>query len=69
MTDYVTAGELRALGIPIPERIPDVARVPRSAIRTEVEDAEEQGDGAIRITITYRFDATFEWIEASFTIG
>lgn len=68
MTDYVTAGELRALGVPIPERIPDAARVPRSAIKTEVGDVEEDGT-AYTITITYKFDASFEWIEASFTIG
>lgn len=67
MSDRVSAGELRAKGIPIPEDIPNCATVPRDACRWKIENAA--GDGALlSMDLVLHIDAPFEWVTGTFTI-
>lgn len=67
-SDRITAGELRAVGWPIPPNIPDVATIPRSALRLTVGEAMEKEDGGIVINMVCHLDAKFEWISVTVVI-
>lgn len=63
---HVTAGELRANGIKIPEDIPDVGFVRRDSIKHEVDvgATEKQiAAGEMRATLRFDFTEPFEWVE------
>lgn len=62
--DRITAGELREQGWPVPETVPDVASVPRSAVRMKVSSvaADPADPSRAVITLTATLDAPFEWI-------
>lgn len=65
----VTAGELRARGVPVPEDIPDVAWVPRASLVVKTGEAK-MGDepGKIVLSLAVEFTAPFRWLELSCTI-
>ena len=61
----ITAGELRALGLDLPENIPDCGHVSRTAIRhvalTE-NPIKLMADGAVQFGIDVFIDEPFYWI-------
>lgn len=59
---HVTAGELRAAGLDIPDTVPDTGWVPRSSIKTEVEDSETLEDGVVSFGLTHEFTQPFRWL-------
>lgn len=70
MNDRITAGELRAMGLPIPSSIPDVAGIPRSALKMSVgEVTSMDGDKTFKVNIDVRFEANFEWISIDLVLG
>jgi hypothetical protein len=66
--DRISAGELRAAGIEVPDNIPDVAGVPRSAVHFGKPDVTLEGDMA-HISAPCTLSAPFKWISATFTIS
>lgn len=67
---HITAGELRAMGLAIPENIPDVGWVPRSSITMEPVFETPRRDveqGIMRAKIGTEFTRPFQWIEFTFT--
>ena len=63
----LTAVEIRALGVELPENIPDIAWVPRWAMRTELGEASD-GDTPGSVTIRISFLVPFAWIELRFQV-
>lgn len=63
----ITAGEMRAAGYPVPERIPDCAWVPRASIVPSVGGIRLDGD-VLRGTITLRFTVPWSWLECEVAI-
>lgn len=62
--DRITAGELRVMGIPVPSNIPDVASIPRSAMKMSVgEVTSMDGDKTVVVNVSIKFEANFEWIQ------
>lgn len=69
----VTAGELRAVGLSIPENIPDCAWVLRSSIRISLKNIEVVSTGPDKLAdphigLTVEFTQPFNWISIDFTI-
>ena len=65
----ITAKELRAKGIPVPESIPDCGWIPRwAAIPTDVKTSFDVDDQRLDATFTFRFAVPFKWIDIEFTI-
>lgn len=64
---HVTAAELRASGIPVPDNIPDLAFVRRGSIipTASVVDvtADDTAAGRMRATLRFDFTEPFQWIE------
>lgn len=68
--DLVSAGELRAMGIPVPDTIPDCATTKRSAIRMHVGPTTgDPGARTVNVRVDVAFDAPFEWIEMKVELG
>lgn len=66
----ITAGELRALGLNLPENIPDCGHVSRTAIRhvASTEDPIKlMADGAVQFGIDVFIDEPFCWVELNVT--
>jgi hypothetical protein len=57
-----TAGQLRRLGLDIPEGIPDRAWVPKAALKSRVTYAAYQGE-RIAISIAIDMVQPFRWTE------
>jgi hypothetical protein len=68
---HVTAGELRGMGVPIPEDIPDCGWVPKESFRVGLGDPKQRKDGEwpLDITVTYIFTEPFRWVAGTFTIN
>lgn len=68
----VTALELRELGIPIPECVPDCAWVERSAVQYELKPYDgpgaEPGDQVLRLDWNVKFHKPFKWITMNLVI-
>lgn len=65
----VTAMELRSVGIPIPESIPDCAWVPRRAMIPKIgEFTAGPEQGVVSITTYIEFAEPFRWVEGTFAI-
>jgi hypothetical protein len=67
--DRIHAGELRALGATIDERIPDCAWVNRAAMHWKVAYTKLEANGTLNASIDVTFDEPFKWVEATVTIG
>ena len=69
--DAVTAGELRAAGIPVPVHIPDCAWTRRRGIRVTCPEVKQAHDDKDRYTFTmeYTFAEPFKWIDVTFTLN
>lgn len=62
----ITAGELRAVGVPVPDNIPDCGWVPRWAWTFKAEPAEHQAaqsPDVISMEVSHRFSEPFRWVD------
>lgn len=68
----VTAGELRAMGYPIPDDVPDCGWVPRHSMRTKAATPEHSQEdieaGILRMDVVTQFLVPFRWIQLDTTI-
>lgn len=66
----ITAGEIRAMGWPVPEDIPDCAHTPRSSLRWKSGGAkmDESDPGKIVFSLGLEFTMPFQWISITATI-
>ena len=66
----IHAGELRAMGASIPDTIPDIGWVPRSAIQWSGEDPNftMNDDGVFTGNLRCVVTQPFRWIEVDVTI-
>lgn len=59
----ITAGELRHLGLPISDNIPDVAWIPRTAfLGTRCDFEEDDSTGIVRGSLEFMITKPFRWI-------
>lgn len=65
MTNRVSAGELRQLGLNVPDGVPDCATVRRSAIRMKVSDTQ-CSPSTISFGVDVEILDAFEWVEITF---
>ena len=67
----MTAREIRAMGIQVPERIPDVAWIYRSEFNFDLDSLQCWGDaedtGKVHMRIKACFSGPFRWVE--FKVG
>jgi hypothetical protein len=66
----ITAAELRWMGIAVPEDTPDVAWIPRAALRVEsfkLTHATDHG-ATVHGTASVTFLTPFRWVECQVTI-
>lgn len=64
----ITAGELRGLGIRLPEDIPDVAWVPRIALVFKPGKGRVEGDKLL-VDVGVEVLAPFRWVSVDLVIG
>lgn len=60
-SDRISAGELRALGVPISETVPDCATVERSAVHFHSKVAGATND-TLHLDVAVSFTRPFEWV-------
>ena len=64
----LTAGELRSMGLVVPEEIPDVAWVPKDSVKIgEGRNTTWAGSGprVIKVSMSIRITEPFRWVEAT----
>jgi len=64
----VTAGELRAAGLAIPDTIPDVGWVPRDSIMCGEPMPVYDETGTVAVGLEVIFAVLFRWLKVDFTI-
>lgn len=65
VSDPITAGELRANGVAIPEEIPDCGWVPKSSIIIMGLDNAKIENNVITMDLRWIFPVPFKWVEAT----
>lgn len=65
----VTAGELRARGIPIPDTIPDVGWIPRHGLHLGESEVTVDEKEVAHINVSLTFPYPFRWINMTFDLG
>jgi hypothetical protein len=60
----ISAGELRAIGLPIPDDVPDCAWIPRSAMLIEVTEVTAE-NGILTTHLVTRFSEPFKWVSVT----
>lgn len=66
----VTAGQLRAAGVEVPEGIPDVAWIPKYAMSFgPVRAFTSQEPDRIICTASVHFNEPFRWVDVSLEVG
>ena len=63
-TLHLTAGQLRAMNVPVPDDIPDCGWVPRSAIVFESGSVDDDG-----FKMDVSFTEPFKWFKFTFVVG
>ena len=63
----ISAGELRAIGLPMPESIPDCGWIPRTAMEIKALESKLNGETELRINTEIKFTEPFRWITVSLT--
>jgi hypothetical protein len=58
----ITAGELRAARVEVPDSIPDCGWVPKASIRLGVPEGSVDGDGNLVINTPVEFTEPMRWI-------
>ncbi len=62
----VSAGELREMGVAVPEDVPDCGWVPRASLRIgDVTSASLGENGLPNLHISIEFTEPFRWVEVS----
>lgn len=64
----VTAGELREAGIPIDEKIPDCAWIPRASMELKVGEPTFGADRSLSCELSISFGEPFHWVSVDVTI-
>ena len=64
----ITAGELRSMGFPIPDSVPDCAWVERGSFDIVPGGTAIDGD-TITMEMSISFNQPFNWVEASFFVS
>lgn len=65
-----TADELRAIGFPIPDTIPGIAWIPRTALVVHEPVVTPGADaGTMHVTMSATFTEPFRWLELNLEIG
>lgn len=68
-TTCITAGELRSMGIPIPESIPDCGWVQRLSIEFKPPSHVEADDeGKVKFAFNVKIHEPFHWVTTTFTV-
>lgn len=70
MDDRITAGELRAMGIPISPHVPDCGHISRSAIDLKMNPngkTSATDDGVLTTPLLMQITEPFQWVEATIT--
>lgn len=69
----ITAGELRAMGMPIPGHIPDCGWIPRWSMRitatTPEHSPKDIAANILRVDLGTSFLVPFRWVELSAIVG
>ncbi|MDR9052084.1 hypothetical protein [Burkholderia multivorans] len=65
----ITAYELREAGIPIDEKIPDCAWVPRASVDWKVGEITVSADGSASYEFRISFGEPFRWISMNVTVS
>lgn len=60
---HITAGELRGMGLELPEKIPDCAFVPRYAVKFNVGDVVTDGN-CCGASFQVYMSQPFRWVES-----
>lgn len=64
----ITAAALRAVGVALPDDIPDEAVVPREAVRSRMVQCSPLPSSAVLASFVLEFTAPFEWHDEEDTI-
>lgn len=68
----ITAGELREMGVDVPDRIPDCVWIPRWSMRMDAEGQEptaaECEQGILKAKVIITFTQPFQWVSVDFTL-
>lgn len=65
--DRITAGELRAMGLPVPDDIPDCGNVARASLRVTL-GPDKIEDGVLITNFAVTFTEPFTWVAVKITI-
>jgi hypothetical protein len=65
--DRITAGELRAMGLAVPDSIPDCGNVARSSMVIRQTGSELKGD-VLNVGMSVTFTEPFQWVTVPITI-
>lgn len=68
---HISANEIRQMGYPLPEHIPDCATIPRNSICIEVYSRANEQDvaaGKLRMGFSLSFSKPFTWLDATIDI-
>ncbi len=69
MIDMVTAGELRAMGAELDERIPDCATIRSECVKMSLGKVSGAQTGrTLRVPIALEFTEPFSWVEIEGTV-
>lgn len=68
-SDRITAGELRAMGFPIRDDVPDCATIRKGAWRVELDRAIPSPDRMLSVPASITFDEPFEWVQVDLHIS
>ena len=68
--DRITAGEIRALGIPVPDQVPDCGNISRAgfqaALGFAMSHAKLEASGhTMTMDMSIKFDEPFEWVDVT----
>lgn len=69
MTDTITAGELRRLGVEIADDIPDVAEVPAHAlVPRKCTSSHDEATGIVTFIVAFDVVEPFQWVRIKATV-
>lgn len=67
---HITAGTLRAMGLEVPQNIPDCAWTPRYSMQLMMWDLiQSEKDGVLDVQFKCVFTEPFQWFRAEVTLG
>lgn len=64
-----TVAELRGMGIPVPESVPEEGWIRRCDLKFEMEEVAGSADGVFTVKMRAMFLAPVRWIDLTVTVG